>query len=312
MAKKKPRSRSSKKQASVDWRAIGRWSMRGLSIAMLVGLAIGLTFGVDRLRGKAEADLRLAAFEAGGGVEIGFVWPRLDGRPGETWLPGADQEVLHRAATRALGEDSPLSGEPLRRVARELGEMGWFVGDPVVRRTGVGRVLVEGEWRVPAAVVRWEGDDWMISASGLPMTPVYLAGRSGRPVITGAYVGPVVSGPDAYQKQWRDPGVTVALGLLAELGRAGMLEHIGGVDIAGYLEGGPIELVSADGNRVVWGSPVGEWKPGEPTVEEKLGRLRALVGRTGSIDAGQARVEIHRARVEIDRSASPPAASGDD
>jgi hypothetical protein len=293
-----------------DWAKVGRWSLRTASVLLLVALAIGLTFGVDRLRTHADGHLRLASASPRGAT-VSFVWPGIQGRSGETWLPEADQEELIRVAERKIGEDAPLSAAPLRRVAEALGRTGWFVGEPVVRRTGAGRLRVEGDWRIPAAVVRWDGQDRLVSGSGFPMPPVYLAGRSGRPVITGVFAGPVVIGSEAFQLEWRDPGVAVGLDLVALLRSSGLADQIGGVDVAGYLDGGPIEIVSSGGNRVVWGSPVDDWTPGEPSVEEKIDRLNALVDRTGSIDAGQPRVEIHRARVEIDRSVRSPVGGGD-
>ncbi len=305
MAKKARGARNSakKKKTPTDWAKIGRWSLRTGSVLLLVGLAIGLTFGVDRLREHADGQLRLAAAENGGaGVEIDFRWPVIDGRNGETWLPEADQAELTRVAQRSIEEDDPLSVEPLRSLASELSRTGWFIDEPTVRRTGVGRLLVDGAWRIPAAVVRWEGRDHLISSRAMPMPPVYVAGRSGRPFISGVFSGAVVTGPNRYQSPWPGPGVAVGLDLIAVLRSRGLLEHVAGVDVAGYLSGGPIELVSTGGNRVIWGSPVDEWQPGEPSVEEKIDRLDALVARTGSIDAGQRRVEIHRARVEIDRS----------
>ena len=85
MAKTK---RNKKKQR--DWAKIGRWSLRTVSVLFLLALAIGMTFGVDRLRTHADSQLRLVS-ESPTGVEITFVWPTLESRPGETWLPAADQ-----------------------------------------------------------------------------------------------------------------------------------------------------------------------------------------------------------------------------
>ena len=85
-----------------------------------------------------------------------------------------------------------------------------------------------------------------------------------------------------------------------------MRSDAGGVDVAGYLNGGPIELISKDGNRVVWGAPVDEWTPGEPTVVEKVERLKQLIATSGAIDGGLPRIEIHRTYVEIDQRGRAP------
>lgn len=296
-----------KKKSSIEWGVIGRWTLRTGAILMLVALAFGMVFGIDRLRSHAESQLMLVSAPAGGDTPvyaIDFAWPGLEGSPGQTWMIEEDADELRRVASRAVSEDAPLSVEPLRRISEELGKTGWYVGDPSVRRVGERRVLIEGEWRIPTAVVRWEGYDHLVSDQAMPMPPVYRAGTSSQPFIEGVFSGAVVRGEARYANSWPGPGVRVGLDLIAALRDANLLGVIAGIDVSGYLDGGPIEIVSADGNRVVWGSPVDEWQPGEPSVDEKIVRLVQLVERTGSVDAGQRRIEIHRARVEIDRTGS--------
>jgi hypothetical protein len=300
MAKK-----SRRKKQPFNWHKAGRIALRTASILLLIVLAVGLTFGVDRLRTHADTHMRLASHGGGGsqtGAEIRFRWPALAGNAKGTWLAIEDQQLLLSDAARAVGTDSPLSAEPLRRLSETLNDTGWFRSVPTVKRIDGGVLLVDGDWRIPAAVVRWDGRDHAVSREGYPMPPVYRVGTAPHPFIQGVFGGAVGIGPDRYATPWPGPGVSVGLDLIAALRANGLSGRFAGVDVSGYLSGGPIEIVSPDGNRIVWGSPVDEWTPGEPSVEEKMARLVQLVERTGLLDAGQRRIEIHRARVEIDRT----------
>ena len=301
MAKKSRR----KKKQPFDWRRAGRITLRSCSILLLIVLAVGLTFGVDRLRTHADGHLRLvSATESEASPEGGvrFRWPPLSGNPGATWLAQEDQEELLRVATRALGSDSPLSVEPLRRTSRELEATGWFHGPPSVKRASGGVLEIDADWRIPSAVVRWDARDHVVSHGAYPMPPVYRVGTAPHPFIQGVFGGPSGTGPARYADPWPGPGVRVGLDLIAALRANDLAGRFAGIDVSGYLSGGPIEIVSPDGNRIVWGSPVDEWTPGEPNVAKKMERLVQLVKQTGLLDAGQRRIEIHRARVEIDRT----------
>lgn len=305
MAKK---TRGKKKKQPLDWGKIGRGALRTGSILMLVGLAIAMVFGIDRLRTHADGQLRLVSADGDStGVEIRFNWPPVAGAAGSTWMIAEDQAELISVAQRAVIEDSPLSVAPLQRVAEALGRTGWFDGDPRVVRTGAGQMLVDGTWRLPAAVVRWRGADgvsrdYLVSDHAMSMPPVYSVGTSDYPFIEGVFSGVVFEGDARYALPWPGPGVSVGLDLIGVLRGFGLIGPVVGVDVSGYLDGGPIELVSKAGNRIVWGSPVDEWTPGEPSVDEKIARLVQLMQRTGAVDAGQRRIEIHRAQVEINRT----------
>jgi hypothetical protein len=295
-SQKKPKKAAG---AGLDWRAVGHWSSRVVSVLALIALAVGMTFGVGAVR-----DLAAQEMAPQGPLAVSIAWPRLPGT-NESWLPARDQEELLLVAERAAGSGDALSVAPLRAVSEALGRTGWFVAPPAVRVVEPGRLAVTGEWRQPAAVVRWRDRDHLISTRGMPMPPVYMPGGSNRPVIFGCRYGPEPVGLDAsrYEQLWPGRDVAVGLELLGVLARAGLLEQVAGVDVGPHASGGALEIVTAHGTRVVWGSPPDEWKPGEPGVEERLSRLRGLLARTGRIDGGQRRIEIHRARVEIDLTA---------
>lgn len=296
MAKKRTGRRKSKRE--IDWAAVRRWGLRTAAVLLLAALAVGLTVGVDRLRTLASATL--AGRERGGVLEVSFEWPEIPSSGGKTWLPDRDQAELIRAAERAGGKDDPLSVDPLREISAELAATGWFASEPRVRRVSPGRVLVSPEWRQPAAEVRWQGRDYLISTRGEPMPPVYRPGGGNRPVILGCREGP---GRGAGRLgPWPGRDVHAGLLLLKTLWRNGLIEPIAGVDVSAYNDGGPLEIVTAHSTRIVWGSAPDEWKPGEPSVEERIARLKGLIETTGRIDGGQKRIEINHDRVEIDRT----------
>lgn len=301
-------TRKTKKKTKRDWAGYGRIALRGASILLLVVLAFSLVFSVDRLRTHAESRLLLAAdasaSERVGAFVVEFTWPTLGGDPEKTWMRPEDMDALRRVAAYAVDSDVPLSVAPLRKISERLGGSGWFVGEPRVSRVGPGLLRVEGRWRDPSAVVRWNGFDHLVSDEAMPMPIEVPAGGLNLPYIAGVRNGADVRGPARYANPWPGPAVRVGLEIIAVLRSGGVIDEVAGVDVGSYLDGGAIELVSLDGNRVVWGAPVDDWPPGEPSTEDKIGRLKQLIARTGSIDAGQPRLELHRARVEIDRTGS--------
>lgn len=293
------RKRAKKYGVKIDWAGVGRWSSRVFSVLVLIGAAVGMTFGVGMLRERASAAL---AGEGGGGVRgVSFAWPALPGDPKQTWLPERDQEDLILVASRTVREIDPLSSAPLRVISEQLARTGWFAEAPTVRVIEPGVVGVSGRWRQPGAVVRWGERDYLVTMHAMPMPPVYRAGGSERPVIFGVEHGPD-GGRVQFDRPWPGLDVRAGLDLLGVLSRAGLLDQVAGVDVAGYRSGGGLEIVTTGGGRVVWGSEPEAWKPGEPSVAERVDRLRKLRERTGRLDGGQRRIEIHRARVEIDLS----------
>lgn len=295
MAKKRAR----KNGVTIDWAGVMGWASRVCTVLVLIGAAAGLTFGVGMLRERASA--ALAGDVAGGVRAVSFAWPALAGDPKQTWLPERDREDLILAASRAVREIDPLSSAPLRAISEQLARTGWFVEAPTVRLLEPGVVGVSGRWRQPGAVVRWGERDYLVSMQAMPMPPVYRAGGSERPVIFGVEHGPE-AGRVQFDRPWPGLDVRAGLDLLGVLSKGGLLDQVAGVDVAGYRAGGGLEIVTTGGGRIVWGSEPEGWKPGEPSVAERVDRLRKLRERTGRLDGGQRRIEIHRARVEIDLS----------
>src|SRR5262245_18750703 len=126
-------------------------------LALFVGLIAGGMLGLRPLEGRA------ARLVDSGRAEVHIQWPATaDGQ--STWLPRAEQEALLAIANAALeGEANAFAHAPLRRVADALGASGWFQGRPTAARGHGGAINVTGVWRIPAAVVRSGGKDYLIS-----------------------------------------------------------------------------------------------------------------------------------------------------
>lgn len=301
------------------------WKPLAASAAALLGAGAGtagLIAGLTWMTERAEAALR----EAPGVGRVRFDWPTIaDGR---TWLADTDRAGLTAFAERALtGEASvarPLSDVPLERLRRALltsRHRGWFSGEPrVLRSREDGSVRVETGWRVPGAVVRAGGRDHLVSWSGMPMPRTFEPDTSGLPLILGA-----AQSPGRYNEAWRRyaepwPGrdVEAGLELLAELHRRGMIDLVTGVDVGAVSSNGPLLLRTRHGAELVWGGPLGSFRPGQADDAVRLARIPqavayldelAATGRAG--EARAARIDLSGLVAEIDGTPAPAALEAD-
>lgn len=283
---------------SVAARARAAWWFGAITI-----VGVGVIFGGAALRTAAAERLASTA----SAEMVRFEWPALDPVNPESgsWLPVSEQRTLSSiAAAATAGPPTPLHVAPLRELARELGDSGWFEKTPIVRRTADGVVEIDGDWRIPAAVVRQRDGDHLISWSGMPMPVRYDLGASSLPVIQGVSIGPAGESYQRFGRPWPGDGAKAGLAVLSSLADIGLLDHVAGVDVSLDANGGTdrrmIELVTPSGGRVVWGAPPDEFRPGEVETKRKLRRLADLYERYGAIDAGQSRIAIYGAEVVID------------
>lgn len=285
MAKKK---RSTRRKAAarskINW---GKAKVLALPLVALLavgGLGAGMTIGVDRL----DYEARLVLVEQPLEVELNHPV----NKDGVEWLPPDEYAALVEQTRRALERVDPFDCRALKQASESLTESGWFRAAPKVRRTGAHGVRIDAEWRLPAAVVRSNGRDRLISWNAMPMPMEFPIGASGAVTILGAGLAPADPGT-MFIRPWPGDDVTAALKLLRLLQGEEYLQHIAALDVSGLSRNGPMVLITREETRVVWGGEPGAFRPGEVSDEVKLQRLRDVYRKYGRIDAGGEVLEIN-------------------
>ena len=286
--------------------AKSRWQkLASIATAVIVlGSIVGLVASRDALVQRAA--LMHEASEGGAEVpppRVDIDWPLIEGRIGPSgeavsWMSESLRAQLSELVRSELTND-PMDHKSLKRAADRLIATGWIrelhemtrVTDPAAPG-GAGSVNVRGEWRAPVALVRWQERDHLVAAGGELLPISYPAGSVGTlKVITGAFGPP----PDVYGEPWSGGDVQAALGLLAYLQPTVAFSQVSGVDVAGYVKHKRLVIVTDQNTRVVWGSAPGEWKPGEPSTQQKISWLVGLrrdAKHAYRIDAGRAQVDL--------------------
>jgi len=271
-----------------------------IPLTIIAAIVIGLRFGVPRLHESASrrirADLSPVLFEL----------PVDEGRE-QSWMRDEFLSELHRVATEQITQHPDvLNPDQLKAMRRAILETGWFKDGPVLKRVG-DQIHVSGEWRIPAAAVRYEGREYLVSWGGelLPKSfDVGEASLEGLTVIEGAVQPPPA---DAFARlrygdPWRGIEVKAALRLLQQLFEQPYIDQIAGISVEQRTSspGSPKLVILTDqGGRVVWGVRPGDSgvEFGEVDVEAKLENLARLYEDYGRIDAGRREVTVYGAVV---------------
>jgi hypothetical protein len=267
---------------------------------LCVGLLLGAALGMKPLEARAVGTLPHDSHA------VSIEWPAVAGGGG-TWLPKADQETLTRLADDAFGGDpDPFSPAPLESLSRALGASGWFDGLPSARRAPGGRIEVRGSWRIPAAVVRWNAKDYLLSWDAMPMPAVYEPGAARLPVIVSPALGPpaLPTGDRDLQTAWAGEDVGAALELLRVVAGQKWSDQVRGVDLSRYSAEGVLMIVTGENARVVWGGRPSRPRLGEVTTAQKLVHLSQLYHDHKRIDAGYPLLYINSQRIQLDSSAT--------
>lgn len=309
-----------------DWR---RFAVH-LGTFMLVVLLLGI--GAAVVLGRKPLETKVTSAVASRGVSLEIQWPLMQSEqgkaknakgglaknpqakqggaaisatslktpaeaaaPARTWLPEQFQEELLTTGLRALGgSPDPLSREPLDRLGGTLATSGWFNGVPTIERHENGKVVVKGNWRVPAAVVRLDDKDHLISWDAKPMPVIYDQALSGMRVISGAAEGPARSadGTTDFTKVWPGEDVEAAVELLALLVQQPYAAQIAGVDVSMYASKKWLIIDTTMGTRIVWGGRPSKPLNGECATNFKLAKIEKLRREVGRIDAGVGAIEV--------------------
>ena len=289
----------------------------GYVVPAVVALAVlvGVVFGLPKLRERASYRMRYED-----GVSI-FVELPADEPGGVTWLKDEFATGLHRIAAEAISANPDvLSRKQLDAVRIAVARTGWFDGDPIVRRTR-GQIHISGTWRVPAAVVRYDGLEYLISWRGHLLPQTYAEGEAYPTdhvrVITGVTFGPPADDRLRlkYGTQWPGSEVRAALELLALVNDEPYAADIARIHINRRDAGMDFDrnelilsIVTPDDTRVIWGCPpnVSGVHRGEVSRDQKLANLSELYRRFGRIDAGRKVVEVFRHDVGFESAEGGP------
>ena len=285
MAKKKR-----KKASEMTWldRLRDRWANAGGPARLALPWA-GATLALGGLGfGAVVADARGVEIVAERSPVVEIVWP--DGASGWS-MPEVERRRLLALCAQDAGERIGLSAAPLASLARTLDETNWFRAMPTVRRVGESASLVEGDWRVPAAVLRVGARERLISWDGVALPLEYPAGQSSI-----RYIAGVSTSGSAESRAAEVKRALTLMELLA--GSREVYAQVAGIDMG---LGGTVEILTDRGTRIVWGGAPGRTRPGEQPIEVRTERLRSMVQRFGRIDANASIVEIHGAQVLVDR-----------
>jgi hypothetical protein len=303
-----------------DWRAFFAHLTTFLSVAIVVAIGLGFLL----LRGTIEQ--RAETVVSREPARLRIEWPEgkhataANEKP-QTWLPTQFQEELMTVATRALGSNpDPLSREPLDAVGAAMEASGWFDGRPSVMRNGDSEIVVRGNWRIPAAVVRSESapalpndtaprNDYLVSWDGRPMPVIYPEGKSGLFVIKGCSQKPArtSSGELDYAQPWAGDDCTAGIELLRLLVDQDWRSQVAGVDVSGFGDSKQLVIDTVHGTKLVWGGRPSKPLTGECATAAKLGKIAELNSLSKRIDAGHNELELWwpiNKPLEIDRSAT--------
>jgi hypothetical protein len=235
-----------------------------------------------------------------------------EGQPAGTWLPLADQESILRTVNASLGtHPDPFSQEPLARLGNALTHSGWFNGIPRISRQPNSGIKIDGEWRIPSAVVRYQGKDYLIDHLGRLLPPVYPEGASTMKFISSPFLPPpkTPTSERDFQVAWPGEDIVAGLELLAVLSAQPWSEQVDGVDVSTYAKTSMLEVVTTSGTRVVWGGRPTKPLLGDISTPQKLANMNSLVRRHGRIDGNCNRALIYRSQVVFDTSASAESAA---
>jgi hypothetical protein len=265
--------------------SISGWMSLFLCIAAMAAIAAGF--------GQMQAQ---AAHLNATRPAVKFTWPPLAGfASSEPPIPGSEPATWINAEIRSGLEQSvlsKLSSDPFDRTSLAaahgaLAATGWFRDDLKLAREADGLVRVTGTWRIPAAAVRFAGEDMLVTSTGELLPVKYRPDASGYKVIVG-----VTQSPPEFGKLWIGGDVQAGLQLLSILGNIPGSQQIAAVDVSDYSSARSLVLVTDLGNRILWGGPVDSFNPGQATPAAKLQRLARLYREQGRVDSGRSVLDI--------------------
>lgn len=281
------------------------------SVLLLGALVVGIALGRGPMLAEASA-LKQAP------VRVSIEWPLLaptssPAKPGQpairqaglstvpaTWLDTGSQSKLLRLAYDSLADlaEKPFDAASIERTQKAMMETGWFARPCQVLRQPDGRVVIRGDWREPAAAVRFGDHDYLVSAKGERLPPEYPPEGSGLKVL----IGPELEAPGVGEL-WLGGDVQAGLALLECLRktpasqRRDVLDQVHAIDVSEFSMKKRLIIVTDTGSRIMWGGEPGTFVPGQAPDAVKLDRLAWMIQSHGRIDAARDYLDISLATV---------------
>ena len=290
-----------------------KWSsfFTALTSFGLVVLVLGA--GAGRVLGMRPLEKRASQLPGTRATVVDIRWPTVQTTSGErvTWVPKAEREALTEVATAALaGDNERFTGESLQRVGKAMTSSGWFTNTPKIQRVVGGKIQIDGAWRAPAAVVRRDGVDQLISWDGFPMPVTANVGTTQFPVIDSpALPAPKLAGGATvdFNTAWQGEDIAASLELLAVLLRQPWGSQIGGIDARDFSSTRAMIVSTTFGTRIYWGGRYNKPALGEVNSEQKIGHLTELYNKHNRIDAGYPMIYVNNTKLQFNISATAEA-----
>lgn len=306
------------------WRMFFAYLTSFCAVALVLGVVVAFSIGLRPLEARAE---KIVSTEP---PRIIIHWPpvgrpatappedplaamRPEAPPIATWLPLSDQQSMLTLANAAFdGDGGALSPDPIARIATAMQQSGWFVGTPTVQRERGNVVRIEGRWRIPAAVVRSEGKDHLISWDAMPMPASYEPGEARLPVIFGPALGrPMAAGAPDLSTAWPGEDIAASLELLQLISTQPWFPQVAGIDASKFSSEEVLTIISTWNTRVVWGGRPSRPRMGEVSTRQKLVNIAQLHHDSQRIDSGYPEIQIFGRWLLLDNSAGAKAAAED-
>ena len=171
-------------------------------------------------------------------------------------------------------------------------------------------IQIDGAWRAPAAVVRRDGVDQLISWDGFPMPVTANVGTTQFPVIDSpALPAPKLAGGATvdFNTAWQGEDIAASLELLAVLLRQPWGSQIGGIDARDFSSTRAMIVSTTFGTRIYWGGRYNKPALGEVNSEQKIGHLTELYNKHNRIDAGYPMIYVNNTKLQFNISATAEA-----
>lgn len=253
----------------------GGWPEAVGWVTVVVAVGAAWWIGVPRLEARVRSEVDPTA-----AITVRLVDP-------PTWLDADIVEEIEADAARVLRAD-PFDRASLLEAGEVVAESGWFSSVGQVRRQGPDLVEIETESRTPAAMVRWQGYDYLVDVDGHRL-PFQIRARRGEPrgdlPVTIIGVG---TAPGRAGDRWESHALRSGLSLLSVMDGHAWMPQVDAIDVSQHDSTHHLAILTDRGSRFEWGPPPGAERVAEPTARKKLSFLDdAAAGHpSGRIDAG--------------------------